>query len=471
MLRIDKNKKILKGFSREPDICEGPLAKSILFYTIPVMASGFLQLLFSAADSIIVGRYAADGDVALAAVGATGALVTLIVNSLLGLAVGASVNVAHCWGAGDKKGVSEVVHTSLLTALIGGVLVGLFGFFFSKSLLSLMSTPAEIIDKATLYMKIYFLGLPAVMIYNFASSIMRSTGDTKRPLFYLMFSGVVNIALNLVFVICLGMDVDGVAAATVISEGVAALFCLVSLARADGIQKFSLKKLRITPHKFKKIMMIGIPAGLQGTVFSLSNVLIQSSANSFGHVFLTGNSAAGNIEGFIYILCNGFYHTALTFVGQHVGARKYERMKKVVLYCVIFVALTGLLAGGLVCVFRRPLLRIYIPNNEAAVAYGASRLFIICILYSLCGVMDMLTGALRGMGSSTTPMIISILGVCGTRIIWIYTLFRLVHTPEMLFISYPVSWGITMALQLAAYFRERKKLLMKDQNLPEGEEI
>lgn len=459
MIRIDKSKKFLKGLFSSPDICEGPLSKNIILYTLPIMASGFLQLLFNAADSIVVGRYAENGDTALAAVGATGALVNLIVNLLIGLSVGASVNVAHCWGASDNKGISEVVHTSIVTAFIGGAIFGVFGFFMSGTLLDLMQTPPEIIEKATLYMKIYFIGLPAIMVYNFAASVMRSTGDTKKPLIYLTVSGIINIVLNLFFVIFLKMDVDGVAIATVISQATSAVLCLISLARSKGPQKLRLRKLKISPKRLKKILIIGIPAGLEGTVFSVSNVLIQTASNSFGPVFLTGNSAASNIEGFIYIFCNAFYHAALTFVGQHVGARKFDRLKKIVMRCLIFVAITGLVLGLTAIVFRYQLLRIYIPNNEDAVAYGASRLFIISIAYLLCGMMDTFTGCLRGMGASTVPMIISVCGVCGTRIIWIYTVFRIFQTPESLFISYPVSWAITVTIQFICYLHVKKKLL------------
>lgn len=462
MLRIDKNRKFTKGVFSSPDICEGPLAKNIILYTLPIMASGFLQLLFNAADSIVVGRFAQDGDTALAAVGATGALVNLIVNLLIGLSVGASVNVAHCWGAGDKKGVSEVVHVSILTAAVGGIAFGLFGFFMSRTFLSLMSTPPEIIGKASLYMKIYFLGLPAIMIYNFAASIMRSTGDTERPLIYLTVSGVINIILNLVFVICFGMDVDGVAIATVISQATSAVLCTVSLAKSDGPQKLELRKLRFNPRRLRKLLIIGIPAGLEGTVFSISNVLIQSAANYFGPVFLTGNSAASNLEGFIYIFCNSFYHAALTFVGQHVGAGKYSRLKKIVGYCILFVAITGVLLGSAVTVFSKPLLRIYIPDNETAVDCGASRLLIIGIAYFICGIMDTFTGSLRGMGASTVPMVISILGVCGTRIIWIYTVFRVFHTPDVLFMSYPISWAITVTIQFICYLKVKKRLISKN---------
>lgn len=461
MLKIGKKQKAQAGVSNKFDICEGPLAKNIMLYTLPLMATGVLQLLFNAADTIVVGRYAAEGELALAAVGATGALINLIVNVLMGLSVGASVNIAHCFGANDKKGVSEAVHTSILTALIGGILVGAIGFLFSKNFLSLMSTPADIIDKSAMYMKIYFLGLPASMVYNFSASILRSTGDTKRPMYFLVTSGVINIILNLILVIGFGLDVEGVAIATVASQLVSAVLCIIHLMKVDGPQRLYLKKLRIHVRSLKKILFVGIPAGLQGSVFSLSNVLIQSSINSFESLFITGNTAGSNIESFIYMIMNAYYHTALTFVGQHVGAKKFDRVKKVVLYCCLFELVTALVVGYGVFFLRRPLLRIYIPSNETAVAYGALRLTIICTTYFTCGLQDTLTGCLRGLGSSVTPMLISTLGVCGFRILWIYTVFRVWHDPTVLFISYPISWVLTAAAELVAYIIIKRNLIRK----------
>lgn len=440
------------------DICEGPLAKNLILYTLPLMASGMLQLMFNAADSIVVGRFAENGSAALAAVGATGALINLIINALMGLSVGASVNVAHCWGAGDKRGVSEVVHTSIFTALVGGILVGAFGYFFSRNFLVMMATPVEILDLATTYMQIYFLGLPAMMVYNFASAIMRSTGDTKRPLYFLIVAGVVNVALNLFFIIVMKMSVDGVAIATVVSQGISAILSVISLMRAKGPQKLSLLKLRPHVSRLKKIMIIGIPAGLQGTVFSISNVLIQSSINGFGHVFVTGNSAGSNIEGFIYTAMNSFYHTALTFVGQHIGARKMKRVRSVVKLCLLYVTVAGLVIGYLVFFFKVPLLKVYIPNDLEAVAAGIIRMNVICTTYFLCGAMDTFTGILRGLGSSISPMVISILGVCGFRVLWIYTVFAIWPDPTVLFLSYPISWAITIIADFVAYKKIKHRL-------------
>lgn len=444
------------------DICGEHLAKNIILYTLPLMASGVLQIFFNAADSIVVGNFAKNGELALAAVGSTGALVNLIVNLLLGLSVGTSVAVAHSYGSKDNKGVFEVVHTSILTALIGGVIVGAVGFFLSGTFLEAMSTPERILPLASLYMKIYFAGLPAMMVYNFSSSILRSIGDTKHPLLFLVIGGVVNVCLNLVFVLVFGMSVEGVAIATVASQTVSALLSVGFLMKTDGPHKLYIKKLKIYKKRLFSMMKIGIPAGLQGTVFSFSNILIQSSVNYFGivygDVFVTGNSAAANIEGFIYISMNSFYHTALTFVGQHVGAGRPERIKKISALCLAYVAATGLILGWAAYFAAKPLLGIYIPRSAEGVSYGLMRMTVICTTYFTCGIMDCFTGFIRGMGSSFVPMMISLVGACGFRVIWIYTVFEAFKTPTVLYLSYPVSWTISIAAQIVAFFIIKKKI-------------
>ncbi len=465
MLQIGKNSKKTKRDLGSSGICEGPLAVNMLVYTLPVIASGVLQLLFNAADSIVVGRYA--DSTALAAVGSTGSLVCLIVNLLVGLSVGASVDIAHAWGAHDDRGISESVHTSLLTAFIGGIAVGIFGFFASRGCLELMSTPADIIDQATLYMKIYFLGLPAMMVYDFSSSILRSTGDTKHPLIFLLAGGVINVVLNLVSVIVFGMGVAGVAIATVVSQIISAVLSIIHLMKVDGPHRFSFSKLKISKNRLKKLLVVGIPAGLQGTVFSISNVVIQSSINSFDSVCVTGSSAGNNIEGFIYIAMNAFYHTALTFVGQHVGAGKTKRLKKVVYLCLAYVTATGVILGLLAFVFKIPLLEIYIPNDPAAVVHGVRRMTVICTTYFLCGLMDTMTGCLRGLGSSVSPAVITMVGACGIRILWIMTVFQMWHTETVLYISYPVSWLLTFAAEFVAYLIVKKKLFKKLSAMPD----
>lgn len=444
------------------DVCGDNLAWNIILYTLPLMASGILQVLFNAADAIIVGRFAENGDTALAAVGSTGALINLIINLLLGLSVGTSVAIAHAYGSGDKKGVSEVAHTSVMTALIGGSAVGLVGFFFSKTFLVAMSTHIEVIDQATLYMKIYFMGLPAMMIYNFSSSILRSVGDTRHPLIFLVIGGVINVVFNFFFVTVLKLDVDGVAIATVISQTVSAVLSVGYLMRVDGPHKICIKLLRIHKRRLVTMMKIGIPAGLQGAVFSISNILIQSSINWFGnvygYVFVTGNSAAANIEGFIYIAMNSFYHTALTFVGQHIGAGRPERIRRIVILTLAYVTATGIVLGSAATLFSKWLLGIYIPAQQSAIEFGVVRMAVICSTYFTCGIMDCFTGFLRGMGSSITPMLISLIGACGFRVFWIYTVFEAFKTPTILYLSYPVSWVISIAAQLVAYFIIKKKV-------------
>ena len=391
---------------KEIDMCEGPLAGKILRYTIPLALSGILQLCFNAADMIVVGRYAS-GE-ALAAVGSTGALINLIINVFMGLAVGVSVCVAHAWGAKNKESVRQIVHTAMLTSVIAGMIVLLIGFFGCRTFLSWMGTPDNVIALSTTYMKIYFLGMPACMVYNFGASVLRSIGDTKRPLIFLVIAGVVNVLLNLLTVIGFRLGVAGVAIATAASQVVSAALVVRSLMKRQDACRLVLRDLRIYPDKLMTIVRVGLPAGLQGAVFSISNVLIQSSINSFGSVAMEGNTAAGNLEGFIYNVMNAFYHTSLTFTGQNVGARKPERIPRIALTCIALSVAISLTLSGLMYLFREPLLAIYRPDAPEAVAYGSLRMSIIVLTYFLCGIMEVFTGSLRGMGASLTPMLISL---------------------------------------------------------------
>jgi putative MATE family efflux protein len=434
----------------ESALTKGSLVKNIFLYTLPIMATGILQLLFNAADMIVVGKYA--GDVALAAIGSTGALINLIVNLLIGLSVGASVSVAQRYGAGDEKGVSRTVHTAICVSVIGGILAGCVGFFGAYTFLGWMGSPDDVIGMATLYLQIYFCGVPFMMVYNFGTAILRSIGDTQRPLLFLAASGLVNVVLNLFFVLVFHMDVDGVAWATVLSQGLAAALVVFYLTRVNGCFALSFSKLRIHYAELKMIARIGIPAGIQGSVFSLSNVVIQSSINSFGSVVMAGNSAASSIEGFVYVAMNAYQQAALTFVGQNLGAGNYDRLKKVLRHCLWMVTATGLSLIAIVLLFARPLLRIYCTEGSAAIEYGVIRFGIVCSTYFLCGIMDSLTGCIRGLGTSFSPMIISLLGACGLRIIWIYTVFQKYHTLRVLYACYPVSWLITALALLICYW-------------------
>ena len=441
---------------KEMDMCEGPLAGKILRYTLPLALSGILQLCFNAADMIVVGRYAS-GE-ALAAVGSTGALINLIINVFMGLAVGVSVCVAHAWGAKNKESVRQIVHTAMLTSVIAGMIVLLIGFFGCRTFLSWMGTPDNVIALSTTYMKIYFLGMPACMVYNFGASVLRSIGDTKRPLIFLVIAGIVNVLLNLLTVIGLRLGVAGVAIATAASQVVSAALVVRSLMKRQDACRLVLRDLRIYPDKLMTIVRVGLPAGLQGAVFSISNVLIQSSINSFGSVAMEGNTAAGNLEGFIYNVMNAFYHTSLTFTGQNVGARKPERIPRIALTCIALSMAISLTLSGLMYLFREPLLAIYRPDAPEAVAYGSLRMSIIVLTYFLCGIMEVFTGSLRGMGASLTPMLISLVGACVTRVIWIYTVFAAVPTLQVLYSCYPVSWLFTILMQIVAFFVIRHKL-------------
>lgn len=433
----------------EINMCEGPLIPKLILFAVPLMLSSILQLLYNAADVIVVGRFA--GSSALAAVSSTGSLVNLIVNLFIGLSVGTNVAAARFFGAKDERGVYEVVHTSMLLSVIGGIAVGIIGFTCSKTFLGWMGSPPDVIDQAALYLKIYFCGMPASMVYNFGSSILRAIGDTRRPLFFLSISGAVNVVLNLILVIFFQMGVAGVAIATVASQVLSAVFVVSCLICAKG-SSFCLypRQLRIYRDKLIIILRTGIPAGIQGSVFSLSNVLIQSSINSFGSTAMAGNGAAANIEGFIYVAMNAFHHAALTFTSQNLGARNLARIKRVALYCVLIVTAVGLVIGLGVLAAGEVLLSVYDPNPEV-IRYGMVRMEIICITYFMCGVMDVMGGLMRGLGYSIAPMIVSLLGACAFRVVWIYTFFAWDPTLPCLYTSYPISWVLTAAAHAVCF--------------------
>lgn len=433
------------------DMLRGPLLPSIISYTIPIILTGLLQLLFNAADLVIVGT---KGDIYLSAVGATNAITNLIVNLFIGLSAGAGVTLAHAIGCQDDEAIHRTVHTALPTALIGGVILTVVGVLCSETFLVWMKTPEDVLPYSTLYMQIYFGGMVFNMIYNFCGALLRAAGDTKGPLIYLTIAGVCNLVLNLIFVLVFGMTVDGVALATIISQGISAVLVVWALMRRTDAVKLSLKKMHIYQEQILKIIRLGLPAGIQGSLFSISNVLIQSSVNSFGTVFMAGNTAAGSIEGFLYVAMNAFHQTAINFTGQNMGAGQYKRVRKTMEICLGCVTALGIVLGVGAYLLREPLLRIYItesPTMEEAISYGAVRMLYLCIPYFLLGIMDVTTGVLRGLGSSVTPMIISVLGVCGIRIGWIYTFFAYQRTPEMLYLSYPISWLATFIFEFIAF--------------------
>lgn len=434
--------------SYEMDMCNGPLLGKILLYTLPLMAAGILQLLFNAADMVVVGRYA--GSEALGAVGATSSLVNLLINVFMGLSVGTNVAVAHYYGAGRYSELSKSVHTAITLSVICGFILCFVGYFFSRPLLEMMGTPSEILPLSVKYMQVYFAGMPVILLYNFGAAILRAIGDTKRPLYYLLGAGVINVFLNLMFVIKFGMGVEGVALATVISQIFSAALIVRCLMQMDGPCKLDLKKLCIDRSETVRIARVGLPAGFQGAVFSISNVLIQSSVNSFGAVVVAGNTATCNIEGFIYNSMNSFHQTALSFTGQNMGAKKFDRVQKVLIICLACVTVTGLSMGLVAWSFGGQLLGIYSKSPEV-IAFGLRRMAIIFPTYFLCGVMDVMVGSIRGMGFSIMPMVVSFTGACLFRIIWILTYFQLAPSLERLYISYPISWTLTSLVHLACF--------------------
>ena len=428
--------------SYEMDMCHGPILGKLLLFTLPLMLSGILQLLFNAADIIVVGKFA--GSHALAAVGSTNALINLFVNVFIGFSISANVMVGQYFGAKDAKNVHETIHTAILLAAIGGVILIAVGFLFSRPILVWMDTPADVIDHSVLYIQIYFLGMPAMLVYNFGSAILRAIGDTRRPLYFLIISGVINVVLNLFFVIVLHLDVAGVAIATAISQTVAAILIVLCLMNSDGMYRLELRKLRIYRSKLIAIMRIGLPAGLQGSVFSISNVLIQSSINSFGSIAMAGSTAAGNIEGFIYTAMNAVYQTALSFVSQNVGGGQKQRIPRITVLCLVTVITIGLVMSNIALIFGEQLLGLYSSDPEV-IQFGLDRLSVIAKLYFLCGVMEIFVGVLRGLGYALMPMIVSLIGACGLRIVWIFTVFQWSPTLFTLFLSYPVTWAITLS--------------------------
>ena len=433
---------------RTMDMTEGPLLTKVLFFALPIMLSGILQLLFNAADTIVVGRFA--GNEALAAVGSVGSLNNMIISLFIGLSVGANVLVARYTGSRNDRAVSDTVHTSVLLSLVGGVLLMIIGVALARPLLELMGSPEDVIDLAVLYVRIIFLGMPVQMLYNFCAAILRAVGDTQRPLYYLTIAGVVNVLLNLVFVIVLHLSVAGVALATIISQAISALLVTRALLNMEGPTRLFLHRLRIHPGKLREIIRIGLPAGIQSSVFSLSNVVIQSSVNSFGSVVIAGNAASSNVGNFVYQAMNTFQQAITCFAGQNIGARKPRRIVSAMKVCMFWAVSFGLVLGLLSCVFGTQLLSLF-SADPAVIAAGMERQIIVCAPYFLCGMMDVMTGALRGIGYSLLPMIVSILGACAFRLFWVFTIFAAYPTLPCLMLSYPVSWLLTFSVLLVIF--------------------
>lgn len=439
----------------EIDMCNGSIMDKLISFSIPLMLSGILQLLFNAVDIIVVGRFT--GSQALAAVGSTTALINVFTNLFIGVSLGANVLAARFYASGRKKEMSETVHTSILFALLSGIVMVFVGLFFSRAALELMDTPADVIDQSALYMQIYFAGMPFFMLYNYGAAILRAVGDTKHPLFFLVIAGGVNAGLNLFLVIVLHLGVAGVAIATVIAQMISCILVLRCLYQSTGSYQLRISRLTLKWTYLKQIFQVGIPAGIQSTVINFSNVLLQSSVNSFGSVAMAGYTAANNIFGFLFAAVNSITQACMSFTSQNYGVGKWKRMDRVLLNCMLLTVIVSLVLGGGSYLFGPELLRIY-TSDAAVIQCGMEILLYTTVTYFMCGIMDLFPGALRGMGCSAVPMLLSVIGTVGTRVVWIFMVFPKYRSLDILFISYPASWLVTIALQVVCYYFVRKKV-------------
>ena len=439
----------------EIDMCNGSILDKLVSFSIPLMLSGILQLLFNAVDIIVVGQFT--GNEALAAVGSTTALINVFVNLFIGISLGASVLAARFYATGQEKEMTETVHTSITLALISGIAMGIIGVIAAKGALELMDTPDNVLNLSTLYMRIYFMGMPFFMLYNYGAAILRAVGDTKRPLLFLIISGATNVVLNLLLVIQFHLGVAGVAIATVISQCISCILVLRCLYLSDGSYQLRFNKLGMKTRYVKQIFQIGIPAGIQSTIINFSKVLLQSSVNSFGSVAMAGYTAANNILGFLYVSVNSITQACMSFTSQNYGVRKFKRMDKVLLECLGLTVIVALVLGGGSYLFGAELMHIYTKSTKV-IECGVDIMLYTTVTYFLCGIMDLLPGALRGMGHSTVPMILSVIGTVGTRIVWIYVIFPCHRSLDFLFISYPVSWLLTIVMQVICFYFVRKKV-------------
>lgn len=440
------------------DMTNGPFLKKILRFSLPLVLTGLLQMIYNTADIIVVGRFA--GGTALAAVGATSSLVNLILNVFLGMSMGSGVMTAKYIGARDEDSVKRCVHSAMLLSILSGIFVAIFGFVFSEQLLVMMDSPADVLPLSKLYLQIFFLGAPAGMVFNFGASIVRATGDTKKPLLILSMSGIVNIVLNLILVINFHMSVAGVAIATITSQYISATCILFVLFKMKNACKLTLKKLRFHKEELKRILYVGIPAGIQNSLFSVSNVIIQTTVNSFGSIAMAGIAAGSNVDSFIYTCTNAVSQTTMTFSSQNFGAKKYENFNKIYFRCVVLtIAIAGAM-GALGVIFKEFFVGTF-STDPAVIEIGAQRLTLILPFYFFCSLMDVGAGQLRGMGKSFLPMIVSLLGGCGLRLLWIFVFFPKNPTLMYLYYAYPISWSITFVVLFVCYFIVRKQILKK----------
>ena len=445
----------MKKNKYEIDMCNGTIMDKLISFSVPLILSGILQLLFNAVDIIVVGRFS--GSQALAAVGSTTALINIFTNLFIGISLGANVLAARFYAAQKDKEMSETVHTAIMLALISGVVMLFVGIFFARGALELMGTPDDVIGQSTLYMRIYFAGMPFFMLYNYGAAILRAVGDTKRPLLFLIVSGVVNACLNLFLVIAFHLGVAGVAIATVTAQGISCALVLRCLQRSQASYQLRFRDLKIRGCYVQQIFQVGLPAGIQSTVINFSNALLQSSVNSFGSIAMAGYTAANNLFGFLYVSTNSITQACMSFTSQNYGVGKWKRMDRVLFDCIILSVAVMLILGGGMYFFGPEVLKIY-TTNPRVISCGMEVLTYTTLTYFLCGIMDLLPGALRGMGYSSVPMILSIIGTVGTRIAWIFGIFPNHRSLDILFISYPVSWMITIVLQVICFYFVRRKV-------------
>ena len=450
----------------EINMCSGSILPKMLRFSIPLMISGLLQLLFNAADIVVVGRFA--GHNSLAAVGSNSCIINLMVNMFIGLSIGANIIAARYYGAGEREELRKTVHTAMLLGLVSGIFLAILGSSCAKTILIWMQSPPEVLPLATVYLRIYFLGMPAMLVYNFGAALLRAVGDTQRPLYYLFAAGIINVLLNLVFVIVFHMDVAGVALATIISQFVSASLVVRCMMKDTGAVRLELQHLRIHVSHLKEILRIGCPSGLQGCLFSLSNVFIQSSINGFGEIIVAGNAAASNIDGFVYTSMNAFSQGTVSFTSQNYGAGRYDRICPILWRSLACIVTTGLVVGGGVVLFSPQLVGLY-SDNPAVIAVGVERLWIICLFYFVCGIMEVLCYAIRGLGYSIMPTIVTLLGACGLRVMWIFTVFQIprFHTIQTIYFAYGITWTVTAVAHAICFvwaFRRLKRLPPKGIN-------
>lgn len=434
---------------------EQSLPRTMLMFALPIMAVNLLQLVFNAADMIVVGRF--EGSRALAAVGATGALINLIVNLFMGLSVGTSVVVAQAYGARRAEDIRQGVHTSIAVGILGGIAATIIGLAFCAPLLRWMGTPEDILAVSTLYMRIIFAGMPASMVFNFGAAILRAVGDARRPMYFLVVSGVANVVLNLLFVAVLRLGVAGVAWATIISQYLALALIMASLMHQEGVLRFSWQRLGINAQKLVLILKIGVPAGLQSVLFSISNVLVQSAVNSFGTTMVAANAASSNVESLVATPMNAYYQAAITFTGHSMGAEDYDRIDRIAKISATLVFVTWLVLGGITLFFGQSLLGFYTKDPQV-VELGMRRLIVLMTFYFSCGIMNTFPGLTRAMGYSVLPMLSTLVGACLLRILWLVTVFRWYPTQTVLFAVYPVTWTIAGLGQVASFFYARSQI-------------